>query len=174
LTHHISTGFLRAAIDGFLPQSQSRLLRRHAFTAYEELEGPRDATPQRILEGCIAQAEILKPIFKACIARARREGIGLVMEGSHFIPGVIDPAEYGADLMCVLDVPDRQELKKRALSPNHPYRRLSAFDLERLEMLQEQLLMMAGKHKGPVVVNIDLVEAVREVRGLVGGLTAAR
>ena len=38
LTHHISTGFLRAAIDLYLPPKQSSLLRRHAFDAYELLD----------------------------------------------------------------------------------------------------------------------------------------
>ena len=170
LTHHISTGFLRAAIDGFLPEAQARLLRRHAFDSYEELEDPQTASGERILQGCIAQAELLKPIFRACIARARREGIGLVLEGSHFIPGVIDPEEYDADLLCVLDVPNREELKARALSPHHQYRRLSDFDLERLVLLQDQLLDMARKNNRPIVVNIDLDDAVRQVRGLVEGL----
>lgn len=170
LTHHISTGFLRAAIDGFLPKAKAKLLRKHAFDAYEELVESDVSSSERILEGCIAQAKLLKPIFKACIGRARREGIGLVMEGSHFIPGIIDPQESGADLLCVLDVPDREELKARALSPNHLHRDLSDYDLERLVTLQDQLLMMARNHNGPIVVNIDLDDAVRQVQGLVEAL----
>ena len=51
-------------------------------------------TGENILRGAMAQAEVLKPIFKACIGRARREGIGLVMEGSHFIPGVLDKVRH--------------------------------------------------------------------------------
>ena len=39
------------------------------------------------------------------------------MEGSHFIPGIIDPDEFGVDLLCVLDVPNREELKARAPEP---------------------------------------------------------
>ena len=170
LTHHISTGFLRAAIDGFLPEAQARLLRRHAFDSYEELGDPQAAGGDRILQGCIAQAELLKPIFRACINRARQEGIGLVLEGSHFIPGVIDPREYGANLLCILDVPNREELKARALSPNHIRRRLSEWDLERLVLLQDQLLTRARRHNRPMVVNIDLGQAVREVKWLVGGV----
>jgi len=166
LTHHISTGFLRAAIDMYLQPEQSALLRRHAFDAYELLEDTAP-TGENILRGAMAQAEVLKPIFKACIGRARREGIGLVMEGSHFIPGFVDPKEYGADLLCVLDVPDRRELTARALSPNHLHRELSSFDLERLVMLQDQLLAAARRHDSPVVVNVDLDAAVRQVRQLV-------
>jgi len=168
LTHHISTGFLRAAIDHFLPEEKAKLIRRQAFNAYEELLESDKPDSERILSGCIAQTELLKPIFKACIARATREGIGLVLEGSHFIPGVIDPQEYGADLLCVLDVPNREELKARALSPNHLNRNLSNYDLERLIKLQDQLLMKARKENHPIVINNDLGNAVRQIQGLVG------
>ena len=167
LTHHISTGFLRAAVDMYLEPQQSTMLRRHVFDAYEML-AEMPPTGKNIFRGALAQAELLKPIFKACIARARREGIGLIMEGSHFIPGFVDPAEYGADLLCVLDVPNRDDLKARALSPNHLYRELSAFDLERLVLLQDQLLNAAKRHNNPVIVNVDLEEAVRQVHHLLG------
>jgi 2-phosphoglycerate kinase len=92
------------------------------------------------------------------------------MEGSHFIPGVVDPKDLGADLLCVLDVPDREELKRRANSPNHLRRHLSAWDLERLIMLQDQLLAQARSYCAPVVVNVDLTDAVGQVRQAVEGL----
>ena len=166
LTHHISTGFLRAAIDPYLPPHQSRLLRRHAFDAYELLEPSTLRPDDYVIQGAIAQTDLLRRVIGTCLARARREGIGLIMEGSHFIPGIIDPREFGADLLCVLDVPNRDDLKARALSPNHQNRRLSTWDLERLVILQDQLLSMAYRHDHPIVDNIDLDRAVREVTDL--------
>ena len=166
LTHHISTGFLRAAIDLYLPPEQSSLLRRHAFDAYELLDPSTLSKEDYVLQGAIAQTEILKPVIGTCVARARREGIGLVMEGSHFIPGVIDPAEIGADLLCVLDVPNREELKARALSPNHVNRHLSSWDQERLVILQDRLLAMAHAQNRPVIININLPDAVQAVKEL--------
>ena len=167
LTHHISTGFLRAAVDMYLEPDQSALLRRHAFDAYEMIE-ELPPTGENIFRGALAQAELLKPIFKTCISRARREGIGLIMEGSHFIPGFVDPNEYDADLLCVLDVPNRDDLKARALSPNHLHRELSSFDLERLVLLQEQLLDAANQYNSPVIVNVDLDDAVQQIHHLLG------
>ena len=166
LTHHISTGFLRAAIDPYLPPHQSRLLRRHAFDAYELLDPATLRPDEYVIQGTIAQTDLLRPVIATCLARARREGIGLIMEGSHFIPGIIDPEEFGVDLLCVLDVPNREELKARALSPNHQNRRLSQWDLERLVILQDQILAMARRHDHPVVVNVDLNRAVKEVTEL--------
>ena len=166
LTHHISTGFLRAAIDPYLPPQHSRLLRRHAFDAYELLDPTTLHPNEFVIQGAIAQTDLLRPVIKTCLARARREGIGLIMEGSHFIPGIINPEEFGADLLCVLDVPNRDELKARALSPNHQNRRLSSWDLDRLVILQDQLLSMARRHDHPVVLNVDLPHAVQEVTKL--------
>ena len=166
LTHHISTGFLRAAIDPYLPAHKSKLLRRHAFDAYELLDPATLRPDEYVIQGTIAQTDLLRPVIATCLARARREGIGLIMEGSHFIPGVFDPAEFGADLLCVLDVPNRDELKSRALSPNHQNRRLSDWDLERLVILQDQMLAKARRHNQPVVLNVDLPQAVEEVTTL--------
>jgi 2-phosphoglycerate kinase len=171
LTHHLSTGFMRAAMEPFLSESQARLIRSHSFTAYEEIDGMKGpVTPERILRGCIAQTELMKPVMRSCIQRAKREGIGMVLEGSHFVPGAVDYKEWGADLMVVLDVPDREELKKRALSPNHRLRHLSDYDLKRMFMLQEQLLIQARHHSVPVVVNADLKKAVKDVKALVACL----
>ncbi len=166
LTHHISTGFLRAAIDPYLPTHQSRLLRRHAFDAYELLDPSTLRPDDYVIQGAIAQTDLLRRVICTCLARARREGIGLIMEGSHFIPGIIDPKEFGADLLCVLDVPNRNDLKARALSPNHQNRHLSTWDLERLVVLQDQLLSMARRHDHPIVANVDLDRAVKEVTNL--------
>ena len=174
LTHHISTGFLRAAVDPYLPPHQSRLLRRHAFDAYELLDPTTLRPDEYVIQGAIAQTDLLRPVISTCLARARREGIGLIMEGSHFIPGVIDPQEFGADLLCVLDVPNRDELKARALSPNHQNRHLSSWDLERLIILQDQLLDMARRHDHPVVLNVDLDRAVEEVTDLALNASSTR
>ncbi len=169
LSHHISTGFIRAAISHLLPEQQTRLLKKHSFDAYEALSAPiavNGASP--VLQGAIAQAQLLKPAIKACIERARGEGMGLVLEGSHCIPGVLDPKELGADLLAILDVPDRGALQARAQSPNHSLRHLTPLDLQRLVQLQAELLTRSEEYHCPVIVNVDLAAAVREVRTLVG------
>ena len=63
-------------------------------------------------------------------------------------------------------MPDREELKHRALSPNHSRRRLSEEQLARLFQLQDEILELARAHRQPVVVNDDLPSAVEQVRNL--------
>ncbi len=168
LSHHISTGFIRASISHLLPEAESRLLQRHTYDAYEALSSVPSADRSPLLEGAIQQSLLLKPAIEACIRRAVREGIGIVLEGSHFIPGVLDPAPLGASLLCVLDVPDREALKFRALSPNHSRRRLSEAQLARLMQLQEGILHLAQVHNQPVIINDDLERAVSRIKALSG------
>jgi 2-phosphoglycerate kinase len=167
LTHHISTGFIRAAITHLLPEDQARLLGRHSYDAYQALGTTSSKGRTPVLQGAIEQSLLLRAGIEACISRAVREGIGVILEGSHFIPGVLDPASLGATVLCVLDVPDRRELKRRALSPNHTRRRLSDEQLARLVALQEEVLELARVHGQPVVINEDLGKAVSRIRGLI-------
>ena len=119
-----------------------------------------------MLEGAIRQSVLLRPAIEACIDRAVREGIGLVLEGSHFIPGVLDPKALGADILCILDAPDRETLKFRALSPNHSQRRLSDEQIGRLFQLQDSILRLAQIDHQPVVINDDVSETVKQIRSL--------
>ena len=170
LSHHLSTGFIRSSIAHLLPDADARLLGKHTYDAYQELSPPAETNVSPLLEGAIRQSMLLKPSIEACIRRAGREGIGLVLEGSHFIPGVLDPEELGADLMCILDAPDPGALQHRALSPNHSRRRLSAEQLDRLIQLQNEILDLARYHNQPVVVNDDLGKTVDQIKTLLLGI----
>ena len=92
--------------------------------------------------------------------RALREGMGLVLEGSHMMPGVLGQAETDSSLLCVLDVPDRDMLLDRALSEAHVHRRLSDEQLARLLQLQEDLVERARALGVPVVMNDRLEDAL--------------
>ncbi len=169
LSHHLSTGFIRASIVHLLPKSDVQLLRHHTYDAYQALpeagNAPGDGS-DLLLEGAIRQSALLKPAIESCINRAIREGIGLVLEGSHFLPGFLEPGILEASLLCILDVPDREALKRRVLSPNHSRRTLSEEQLDRLVRLQDGILGLARAHGQPVVVNEDLPSAIRQIRTL--------
>ena len=173
LSHHLSTGFIRASVAHLLPEADARLLKHHTYDAYQALEdtdggaGSIGDDKGILLEGAIRQSMLLKPAIESCINRAVREGIGLVLEGSHFLPGVLEPSTLEATLLCILDVPDREVLKQRVLSPNHSRRSLSEAQLGRLVQLQEGILGLAQVHRQPVVINEDLPEAIEQIRSLV-------
>ena len=174
LSHHLSTGFIRASVSHLLPEADARILRHHTYDAYQALNNVDSATASSgdddglLLEGAIRQSMLLKPSIESCINRAVREGIGMVLEGSHFLPGVLEPGALEASLLCILDVPDREALKLRVLSPNHSRRSLSDAQLGRLVRLQNGILGLAQTHGQHVVINEDLPKAVKQIRTLVG------
>ena len=174
LSHHLSTGFIRASVSHLLQGADARILQHHTYDAYQALNNADAAASSAggddalLLEGAIQQSMLLKPSIESCINRAHREGIGMVLEGSHFLPGVLEPSTLEASLLCILDVPDREALKLRVLSPNHSRRRLSDAQLERLIRLQDGILGLAQVHGQPVVINDNLSGAVKQIRTLVG------
>ncbi len=170
LSHHLSTGFIRASITHLLPETDIQLLKHHTYDAYQALQdtGAVGDPGDLLLEGAIRQSTLLKPAIESCINRAIREGIGLVVEGSHFLPGFLEPGIVEASLLCILDVPDREALKRRVLSPNHSRRTLSEAQLGRLVQLQDGILGLAQTHGQPVIINEDLPAAIRQIHALVG------
>ena len=167
LTHHISTGFIRASISHFLSNKEASLLRHHSYDAFEAITGPIPEGRSRLLEGAIQQAILLKPSIESCIRRSTREGIGVVFEGSHFIPGTIDPRLVGANMMFILGVKDIDELRRRVLSPNHSRRKLTDEQIYHLAELQEELFALANIHNQQIIVNDDLETAINQIRGTI-------
>ena len=166
LDHHLSTGFIRASVRPLLPEPEQRLLGMHAFDVGEALpELAADGT-SRVFQGVVHQATMLKPSIESCVRRAVHEGVGLVIEGSHMIPGVLDPTELGAALLCVLDVSDRDTLRSRALSAAHVHRKLDEEQLARLLQLQEDLVNRARALDVPVIMNDRLPDALEQLVGL--------
>ena len=167
LSHHLSTGFIRASIAHLLPEQDALLLRHHTYDAYKALPDGASTHRSPLLQGAVQQSLLLRSSVETCIKRAHRDGIEMVLEGSHFIPGILDPGIVGARLLCIMDVPDREELKRRALSPAHSRRRLSEEQLERLVQLQDEILALARIHNQPVIVNDDLTKGLDQIRSLV-------
>ncbi len=168
LSHHLSTGFIRSSIAHLLPEKENLLLQKHTYDACEALLNGVTNGRSPLLEGAIQQSLLLKPAIESCIRRASREGIGMVVEGSHFIPGILDPVSLGADVMCILDVPDRRELTQRAHSQNHAKRALSEEQSQRLGELQEAILLRARESGDPIVVNDDIDAAITKIKSLLG------
>ena len=168
LSHHLSTGFIRAAIAHLLPEEDALLLQKHTYDAYQAMPDTPTTDRSPLLQGAIQQSLLIMPSIESCIKRAHRDGIGMILEGSHFIPGVLEPSLLGAKFLCILDVPDREELKRRALSSNHSRRKLSEAQLARLIQLQEEILALARVYGQPIVVNDDLSEAIDQIGTLLG------
>ena len=73
LAHHLSTGFVREAVSAVLPTQESKLLGGFTFDAWKLMPEPAGSSDDRVLNGAIAQTQLLKPAIEACIYRSVRE-----------------------------------------------------------------------------------------------------
>lgn len=167
LSHHISTGFIRAAISELVTSNQSKILGKQSFEVYRELKTKDVPHDVMVLDGVIAQAEILKNPITKCIERARSEGTGIVIEGTHCLPSIIDHKGLGVQLIGMVDVPNRNTLKGRAQNDNHLNRLLSEDQLEDICLLQDQFIAMARHHDISIIINDRLEETIHQVKQLV-------
>lgn len=165
LAHHLSTGFVREAISAVLPTQESKLLGGFTFDAWKLM--PESDGDDLVLNGAIAQTQLLKPAIEACIYRSVREGASLVMEGTHLLPGIFDPKILGVSIFCILDVPDRSVLIKRSMGPTHKSRNLDENQLNSIIQLQDAYVRLGEEYGLPVIVNTDLERTVDQVKGLI-------
>ena len=167
LAHHLSTGFVREAISAVLPTQESKLLGGFTFDAWKLMPESAGSSDDRVLNGAIAQTQLLKPAIEACIYRSVREGASLVMEGTHLLPGIFDPKILGVSIFCILDVPDRSVLIKRSMGPTHKSRNLDKNQLDSIIQLQDAYVRLGEEYGLPVIVNTDLERTVHQVKGLI-------
>ena len=155
MAHRIGTGYIREVLRSVIsPQTDPHL---HRYSFDDPMNGV-DRSPLAMLK---LQAARLRPAIEACIARSRREGTSIVIEGTHLVPGMV--SMEGVSVFVVLTAPDRQALAFRATGSTHSRRLLTPAQIERIVELQRQLVDLAHREGVPVVNNDRLEAAVEEV-----------
>jgi 2-phosphoglycerate kinase len=165
--HHVSTGFIRAAVRHFLPEREAQALSMDSFDVWKTLPDLSLNGSSAVFQGVTHQASILKPAIEACIRRATDEGISLVLEGTHVIPGVLDLTGVKETFLCVLDVTDREALHSRAMSDSHVQRKLTAEQLNSLLQLQSGLIAQAHALDCTVITNDNIDDALEQLSALI-------
>jgi 2-phosphoglycerate kinase len=136
--HRLGTGFLREVAKSFhSPASAPEL---YSFTFHAE----------QPVDNLVAQARVLKPAIDACIARARKEGTSLVLEGNHLIPELYHDAPV--DLYVILAAPQAREHRARLHGPSHAKRRLNESDIANVRLIDDYLRADAVRWGIPLIL----------------------
>jgi 2-phosphoglycerate kinase len=129
--------------------------------------------PDRLVSGFLDQTRNVLVGVRAALDRALHEGLSMVIEGVHLVPGLLPAALEGTVLVqCVLAINDEEEHARhfwirdsasqgarpltKYLERFHDIRRIQAFVVERARDVDV-----------PVIENADLERAVAEVLELV-------
>jgi 2-phosphoglycerate kinase len=122
------------------------------------------------IEGYTEQADRVATGIAAIVERAAGEGMPLVVEGVHVVPGTLDP-DLRARCVAVeaLLVVGEEELHRGHFAlrgPSRPAERyLAGFD--EIRTLQEHLVARAGEVRVPVIDNANVDQALASLMELV-------
>ena len=167
-----STDMLREVMRTMIPRQLLPVLHVSSYEAWNTLpidEGEARTADMLVADGFRSQAQLLEVSCLAVMGRACREGVSLILEGVHALPGLLERNSWSEHPVCVhltLAVLHTGTLKKRlrVRGVDAPGRRvedqLECF--ESIWALQSFLLDEADQCASAVISNEDFETTVRE------------
>ncbi len=171
ITRVTSTDFVRQTMRAFFSPELMPSIHHSSF------EAGRTGGP--LLPGFLDQTRKVLVGVQAAIDRALQEGLSMVLEGVHLVPGMLPPIEGARVVHCVLWIEDEEahaahfwvrDAELEGLRPVQKY--LDA--LPDIRFLQEYIVGLAERHGVPAVENSDIERAIGTVMGLVHATEAVK
>jgi 2-phosphoglycerate kinase len=170
ITRVTSTDVIRQTMRAFFSEEFMPSIHYSSFEAGDAFSGD---WPDRLVGGFLEQTRDVLVGVRAALDRALHEGLSMVLEGVHLVPGMLPTAlDHAVLVQCVLSIEDKEEharhfwVRDRVSEGTRPLTRY----LERfpdIRRLQEFLLARAREVEVPVVENVDLERSVAAVLELV-------
>ncbi len=173
ITRVASTDFVRQTMRAFFSAKCMPSIHYSSFEAGAAMAAlGRDADDAVIL-GFLEQSRNVLIGVDALVQRAITEGLSMVLEGVHLVPGLMPTPVTGAVIVpCLLTVPDQEQhadrfwLRDLAPVENRPAQRYLR-SLENIRLIDHDLVRRARGHDVAVIENRVLEHAIDEVAGLV-------
>jgi 2-phosphoglycerate kinase len=178
ITRLASTDFIRQTIRAFVPPETMPIMHRSSFEAGSALAAGECEDPT--LSGFLQQTQVVLVGVEAVVARAVREGLTLILEGVHLVPGML-PSNLEDPLIvtCVLRIDSetahRQHFASRDTAtlgrrPMNKY--LNALD--EIRHIQDFIVERANVAGTPIVDNRGTSAAASEVIDLIADAARVR
>jgi 2-phosphoglycerate kinase len=167
-----STDSIREVMRILSSREQLPALFGSSYDAYRLL--PRTGRAPTVLDGFLAQAELVSAGVRAAVDRSVAESTNLVIDGVSLVPGGLGlevPDDRADVVFAVIAALDEDSLRDRfVVRAQGQRRRLASRYLENLDgilAIQRLLLELAAREGVPVVNNVLLEAAVQETIGVV-------
>jgi 2-phosphoglycerate kinase len=170
ITRVTSTDVIRQTMRAFFSEEFMPSIHYSSFEAGDAFSGD---WPDPLVGGFLEQTRDVLVGVHAALDRALHEGLSMVLEGVHLVPGMLPTTlEDTVLVQCVLSIEDEEEharhfwVRDRMSEGTRPLTRY----LERfpdIRRLQEFLLGRAREVGVPVIQNVDLERSVGAVLELV-------
>ncbi|MDR2873833.1 MAG: 2-phosphoglycerate kinase [Methanobrevibacter sp.] len=163
----ISTDMIREVMRKIVSKDLSPVLHQSSFSAYKGLRVPPPPEIDEILAGFKDHVDTVCVGIDAVIERALKEGISIVVEGVHVVPGYIteELTKHHNVRMFVLTVPDAETHKGRFYSrcrqlwARRPLKKYMD-NFYAIRKTHNFIQTQARKFNIPVIENIDVVTTI--------------
>jgi 2-phosphoglycerate kinase len=172
ITRLASTDFVRQTMRAFFSAEDMPSIHRSSFEV-NGIGAESEHMNGDVVDGFMDQADQVLVGVDALIQRALTEGLSMILEGVHLVPGLVSPLSEAAVMVhCLLTVPSEVEHSNRfrvrdsAPMESRPARRyLTA--LGSIRTIDLELVGRAHREGVPVVENNSIEDTVRAVMDLV-------
>ena len=161
LKNIISTDMIREVMRKIISPELNPIIHKSSFDAYESIRTPAIRV-DAVIEGFISHVDVVNVGVEAIIERALKEGISVIIEGVHIVPGFIrkELMKKGHVIMFTLTVEDEEMHRQRFYTRcRQPWvkRSLEHYmeNFATIRKTQQFLIEQAKIHNTHIINNVD-------------------
>ena len=165
-----STDSIREVMRAIFTKDLMPAIYESAFSAWRGLRVPVPEGANPVVVGFREQSAVVNTGVKALISRAALEGISMVIEGVHLVPGYLDPHKFAnvRVVQLVIGVDDEQShrshfyIREAQTHGTRPQRRYED-EFESIRVLGRYIEDLAREHDIPVIYSHQLDRTIADV-----------
>lgn len=174
ITRIVSTDSIREVMRGIFAKDLMPAIYESSFNAWRGLRVPVPHGANPVIVGFREQTAVVATGIKSLISRAALEGVSMVIEGVHLVPGYIEPSQFknASVVQLLIGVEDEEahrshfyirEIQTDGMRPFEKYRA----NFGNIRLLGRYIEDLAREHGIPIVYSHQLDRTVSEVLELV-------
>jgi len=164
-----STDSIREVMRAIFTKDLMPAIYESAFSAWRGLRVPVPEGANPVVVGFREQSAVVNTGVKALISRAALEGISMVIEGVHLVPGYLDPRKFAnvRVVQLVIGVDDEQShrshfyIREAQTHGTRPQRRYED-EFESIRVLGRYIEDLAREHDIPVIYSHQLDRTIAD------------
>jgi len=174
ITRIVSTDSIREVMRGIFAKDLMPAIYESSFNAWRGLRVPVPHGANPVIVGFREQTAVVATGIKSLIERAALEGVSMVIEGVHLVPGYIEPSQFknAFVVQLLIGVEDEEahrshfyirEIQTDGMRPFEKYRA----NFGNIRLLGRYIEDLATEHGIPIVYSHQLDRTVAEVLELI-------
>lgn len=169
ITRIVSTDSIRQVMRGIFSKDLMPAIYESSFNAWRGLRVPVPHGANPVIVGFREQTAVVTTGIKSLIERAVLEGVSMVVEGIHLVPGYIDPSEFkNASVVQLIVTVDDEEahrshfyIREVQTDGNRPFEKYRA-NFDNIRLLGHYIEDLANEHGTPLIHSLQLDKTVAE------------